>query len=256
MTDPFRLALWQGKSPSGDEEAAFDAVEKVLSAASAMGADLAVFPEAYLLGYNAGQMIAQPLDGDWVQRLGALASRSGVGIVMGLSERDGEGCFNTAAAIGPDGTLLASYRKIQLWESREKSIWSPGEKYVTFDLGGRRIGLLICYDLEFPEHVRALVRRGADLIVCPTANPVPFDNVNRYAVGARAMENAISVAYCNFCGTEGEVTYCGKSVVAGPEGEPLAAAGAGEVLLIADLPAPADPLERPTEHLNDLRIIE
>ena len=67
---------------------------------------------------------------------------------------------------------------------------------MTFDLHGRRIGLLICYDLEFPEHARALVRKGADLIVCPTANPVPFDNVNRYAVGARAMENAISVAYC------------------------------------------------------------
>ena len=256
MTQPFRLALWQGNSPSGDEDRAFAAIGRVLSASAAMGAHLAVFPEVYLLGYNAGQMTAQPLDGGWMQRLGEMARQAGTGIVMGLSERDGDRCFNTAAAIGPDGSLLASYRKIQLWESREKSIWSPGETYVTFDLHGRRIGLLICYDIEFPEHVRALVRRGADLIVCPTANPVPFDNVNRYAVGARAMENAISVAYCNYCGTEGDATYCGLSLIAGPEGEPLASAGMGEALLIADLPAPAAALERPTEHLNDLRVLE
>lgn len=256
MPKDFRLALWQGRSPSGDEDAAFAAIERVLSASTAMGADLAVFPEAYLLGYNAGQMVAQPLDGDWMQRIGDLARKTGVGVVMGLSERDGEGCFNTAAAIGPDGDLLASYRKIQLWGPREKSIWSPGGEYVTFDLHGRKIGLLICYDIEFPEHVRALVRRGADLIVCPTANPEPFDNVNRYAVGARAMENAISVAYCNYCGTEGDATYCGRSLIAGPEGEPLASAGTGEALLIADIPAPAATLERPTEHLKDLRILE
>lgn len=256
MTQPFRLALWQGNSPSGNEEAAFATIERALTASAAMGADLAVFPEVYLLGYNAGQIVAQTLDGDWVQRLGQMAKKTGVGIVIGMSERDGERCYNTAVAIGPDGSLLASFRKIQLWESREKSIWSPGEHYVTFDLGGRRIGLLICYDIEFPEHVRALVRKGANLIVCPTANPVPFDNVNRYAVGARAMENAIPVAYCNYCGTEGDVTYCGQSLIAGPEGDALASAGAGAALLIADLPAASDPLERPAEHLNDLRVIE
>ena len=122
MTKPFRLALYQGSSPSGDEDAAFAAIERTLSASAAMGADLAVFPEAYLLGYNLGQMISQPLDGPWVQRLGQLAQKTGVAVVCGMSERDGDGCFNTAVAIGPDGNLMASYRKIQLWEAREKSI--------------------------------------------------------------------------------------------------------------------------------------
>lgn len=254
MTDRFRLALYQGPSPAGDEAAAFEAIERALTASAAMGADLAVFPEAYLLGYNLGQMISQPLDGPWVQRLGDLARKTGVAIVTGMSERDGDGCFNTAVALGADGGLMASYRKIQLWEAREKSIWSRGEGYSTFQYRGRTIGLQICYDIEFPEHTRVLVRKGVDLILCPTANPVPFDNVNRYAVSARAMENAISVAYCNYCGTEGEATYCGRSLIAGPEGEPLATAGMGEALLITDIPAPAGPLDRPTEHLADLYI--
>ena len=255
MGNSLLLALYQGPSPAGDEEAAFAAIERTLHASAAMGADIAVFPEAYLLGYNLGQMISQPLDGPWAQRLGDLARSSGVAIVTGMSERDGDRCFNTAVALGPDGAVLGSYRKIQLWEAREKSIWSPGEAYSTFRYRDRTIGLQICYDIEFPEHTRALVRQGVDLILCPTANPVPFDNVNRYAVSARAMENAISVAYCNYCGTEGEATYCGQSLIAGPEGEPLASAGKGEALLIAEIPAPADPLDRPTEHLNDLRVI-
>ena len=255
MTEPFRLGLYQGASPHGDEEAAFAAIERALKASAAMDADLVVFPEAYLPGYNLGQMISQPLDGLWVQRLSALARQYDIGLVTGMSEHDGDACFNTAIAIGPDGETMASYRKIQLWEAREKSIWAPGEAYSVFRYRGRTIGMLICYDIEFPEHVRALVRQGVDLIVVPTANPVPFDNVNRYAVPARAMENAISVAYCNYCGTEGAAAYCGRSLIAGPEGEALASADMGEALLIADVPAPSDPMERPTEHLNDLKVI-
>ena len=69
------------------------------------------------------------------------------------------------------------------------------------------------------------------------------------------MENAISVAYCNYCGTEGDATYCGRSLIAGPEGEALASAGMGETLLVTDIPALADPMDRPTEHLNDLKLI-
>lgn len=255
VTQSLRLALYQGCSPHGDEAAAFSAIERVLKASAAMQVDLAVFPEAYLLGYNLAQPISQPLDGPWVQRLGDIAAQTGVAVVIGMSERDRDNCFNTAVVIGTNGRLITSYRKIQLWEARERSICEPGEAYVTFPLKGRTVGLLICYDIEFPEHVRALVRKGADLIVVPTANPVPFDNVNRYAVPARAMENAISVAYCNYCGPEGDATYCGRSVIAGPEGEALASAGMGEAVLIADIPAPSAPLERPTEHLNDLKVI-
>lgn len=253
MTETFRLALYQGPSPAGDEGRAFAAAEQVMATAAAAGADMAVFPEVFLPGYNVGQMVAQPLDGPWVTRLSELARRHGVAAVMGLAERDGERIFNTAVAIGPDGALIARFRKIQLWEARENALYGRGDALVTFDYRGRTIGVLICYDIEFPEHVRTLVRKGADLIVVPTANPEPYHNVNQYAVPARAMENAITVAYCNYCGPEGDLVYCGRSLIAGPEGDALASAGTGTALLIADLPAPGAPLDRPTEHLKDLR---
>ena len=253
MTQPFRLGLYQGHSPSGDIETAFSTIEQVLLASAAMGADLALFPEVYLPGYNAPQMTAQPLDGDWMQRLGDLAAQHDIAVVIGMAERDGEEMRNTAVAIGPDGQHIATYRKIQLWEDRENALYRRGGEYVVFPYRGRNIGLQICYDIEFPEHTRALMRMGADLILCPTANPKPYDNVNRYAVAARAMENAVTVAYCNFCGPEGELEYVGNSVIAGPEGEPLATAGNAPALLVTDLPARDADLERPTEHLKDLR---
>lgn len=255
MTKPFRLGLWQGPSPSGNIDLAFETIEQVLSSASTMNADLALFPEVYLPGYNAPQMTAQPLDGEWVQRLGSLAMKYDIAIVIGMAERDGEQMRNTAVAIGPDGHHIATYRKVQLWEDRENALYQRGAEYVMFPYRGRNIGLQICYDIEFPEHTRALMHMGADLILCPTANPKPYDNVNRYAVSARAMENAVTVAYCNFCGSEGELEYVGNSVIAGPEGEPLATAGDAAALLVTDIPAADAALGRPTEHLKDLRTL-
>ena len=250
-----RLALYQGPSPAGDIPAAFEAVGLTLAASSAAGVDVAVFPEVFLPGYNVDDIQGQALDGDWVMRLADLARSAGVALVIGLAERDGSDVYNTALAIGSDGAVLTRFRKIQLFGARERGIYKPGSDYVTFNLAGRTIGLLVCYDVEFPEHVRALVRKGADVILVPTANMKPFDNVNRYAVQARAMENAITVAYCNYCGVEGDLEYIGASVIAGHEGDPLAMAGPGPTLLITDIPATGDTLERPTDHLVDLRLI-
>ena len=250
-----RLALYQGVSPAGDASAALAAVESTLSAAAAIGARMALFPEAFLPGYGVETLESQPLDGPWCQALRGMARQTGVGLTIGLAERDGNTAYNSALAIGPDGDTLACYRKIQLWGPRENALYAPGNDYVTFPFEGRRIGLLICYDIEFPEHTRALVRQGADLILVPTANPRPYQNVSHYAVTARAMENAVTVAYANYCGTEGAISYSGASVIAGPEGDALALAGTRPALLIADIPDPGEAMERPTEHLIDLRTI-
>lgn len=256
LSKAFRLALLQAQSPQGDEGAAFAAIEQAAAASSTVSADLLLCPEAFLPGYNLGQMVSQPIDGPWVAQLSAIARRHAIAIVCGFSEQSEGNAYNSAVAVGVDGEVMASFRKVQLWGDREKSIWTPGDGFTTFDFRGRRIGMLICYDVEFPEHVRALVRRGVDLVLVPTANPEPFDNVNRFSVPARAMENAITVAYANYCGPDGDITFCGRSLVAGPEGEPLASAGTSPALLITDIPAASGPLDRPAEHLNDLREIE
>ena len=252
-----RLALYQGPSPAGDVAAAFEAVESALSAASAMRADIAVFPEIFLPGYNVPRPEAQPLDGPWVRRLGAAAREAGVALVIGMAEQAGGVVYNSAVVLGPDGGLLASYRKLQLFGEREKALYAPGDAYVVFPFRNRRIGLLICYDVEFPEHCRAIARQGADLVLVPTANMPPFDNVNRVTIAARALDHGVTLAYCNYCGVEGDLTYVGRSVIAGPDGEPIALAGVEAALLIADLPEPGGAGHPAvTGTLDELRAIE
>ncbi|NWJ69658.1 hypothetical protein HX744_03595 [Pseudonocardia sp. ICBG1122] len=99
---------------------------------------------------------------------------------------------------------------------------------------GWGLGLLVCYDVEFPETVRALALAGADAVLVPTANMLPYDHVPRVLVPARAWENQVYVAYANWCGTEGSLTYGGLSCVAGPAGA-VVRAGRDPELLVAEL---------------------
>jgi predicted amidohydrolase len=106
---------------------------------------------------------------------------------------------------------------------------------------------VICYDVEFPETVRAAAVRGARLVLVPTALSEGFEAVPQLLVRARALENQVTVAYANHSGTEDDCDFLGGSVIAAPDGSLLAAAGAGPELLFAELPAaprvPAEPAE-------------
>jgi 5-aminopentanamidase len=252
-----KLALHQGPSPAGDTEAAFVAIDRALAAAAAAGATMAVFPELFLPGYNFADIPAraQPLDGPWGARLAGLARHHGCGLTLGLAERDGETLYNSAVALGPDGARLAHYRKVQLYGPREKGLFTPGETACTFDLDGRRAGLLVCYDVEFAPHIRTLAERGVGLLLVPTANMLPFTHVSRVTVPAMAVNHALTIAYANYCGAEGDLTYAGGSLVAGPDGEALATAGTGECLLIVDLDRTVDRARLSTQ-LSDLREME
>jgi 5-aminopentanamidase len=243
-----RLAVWQGPSPAGRADLAFAALDLALSAAGAAGAIMLVAPEVYLPGYNQNDIpaLAQPRDGAWVARLSALTAKARCGLVVGYSERDGEQTYNAAIALGPDGEPLAHYRKIQLYGLREKAIFTPGAGYVTFDLAGTKAAILICYDIEFAPHVAAVAAQGVTLLLVPTANMVPFTHVVRATVPAMAANYGVTIAYANYCGTEGDLAYVGGSLIAGPHGEVLAQAGEYPALLIVDVP-PADPARISTQ---------
>jgi predicted amidohydrolase len=245
-----RLALYQGPSPAGDAEAAFSEINRTLAATAAAGGHMAVMPELYLPGYNTDPMAT---DADWASRLSDAAKTHGVGLTIGLAEMNGDKHENLALAFGPDGALLARYAKVMLFGPREKSLFELGATQVAFDFAGHRIGLLICYDVEFPELVRAHARDGVDLLLVPTGNPEPYDTVCRFVVPATAAQHSLSIAYANYCGPEGDVTYCGRSVIAGPDGEPLATAGLHTTILIADIPGHDAPELRPlSTQLEDL----
>ena len=251
-----RLALWQGDSPASDLDRALAQAEAALAAAGAMGADALVLPEVWLPGYN--QPItpanALPQDAPAFDRLARAAAAARCAVVVGYAERDGEAVFNSALCLGPDGARLAHYRKIQLYGSRERAIYRPGDAYVTFLLAGETVALLICYDVEFAPHVKALSDKGATTILVPTANMQPYAHVVRATVPAMAANHGIAIAYANYCGTEGDLAYLGGSLIAGPHGEILAQAGESPALLVADIPA-----RRPA-HLStqssDLRLVE
>lgn len=250
-----RLALWQGTSPASDLEAGLTAAETALAAASAMGAAALVLPEVWLPGYNQDGIPGKALASDSapMRRLARAAGAAGCALVVGYAERDGARVFNSAACFGPDGASLANYRKIQLYGPRERAIYTPGDAYVTFPLGGETATLLICYDVEFAPHVKALADRGVTVILNPTANMAPFTHVVRHTVPAMAGNHGLSIVYANYCGAEGDLAYVGGSLIAGPHGEVLAQAGDHPALLIADIP-PRDPARLSTQSA-DLRLL-
>lgn len=250
-----RLALWQGTSPASDLEAGLTAAETALAAAAAMGAAALVLPEVWLPGYNQDGIPGKALASDSapMRRLARAAGAAGCALVVGYAERDGARVFNSAACFGPDGASLANYRKIQLYGPRERAIYTPGDAYVTFPLGGETAALLICYDVEFAPHVKALADRGVTVILNPTANMAPFTHVVRHTVPAMAGNHGLSIVYANYCGAEGDLAYVGGSLIAGPHGEVLAQAGDHPALLIADIP-PRDPARLSTQSA-DLRLL-
>lgn len=244
-----RLALWQGRSPAGHAPRGIEDIATALAAAGAAGAAMLTGPEVWLPGYNHAAIpeLAQPRGGDWHRALAEACRSAGCGLVLGYAERAGTAVHNAAVAFDARGHEVAHYRKIQLYGPREKALYRPGEAYATFDIAGRKAALLICYDIEFAPHIAALADRGVQIIFCPTANMAPFTHVARATVPAMAANHALTIVYANFCGSEGDLDYVGMSLIAGPDGEVIASAGAGPALLIADLPAAYDPARLSTQ---------
>ena len=251
-----KLGLYQCEAPDGDLGRGLAAIETALAEAAAAGVDMLTMPEVFLPGYASD--ISPPPEGmaAAMARLSEMVAAHGVGLTIGVAEY-GERVWNTAYAYGRDGAVIASYRKVQLWAEREQALYDPGDALTLFEFEGRRLGILICYDVEFPEHTRALARAGAEAILVPTANPKPFANVNEVAVPARALESGLTIVYCNYTGVERGVEYGALSVIAGPDGRPLARMGEETGLIAADLPGPDDPaMETPfSTQFEDLRPI-
>jgi predicted amidohydrolase len=235
-----RIGCYQCASPAGDISKGLALIDGALAQASGDDIDMLVMPELFLPGYNA---VTQTKPDGWDDvhtKLKQLCSTHGVALTIGLPNYTSNEIFNTAYAFDPDGRCLAKYRKVQLFGPREERIFKAGDQLCAFEYMGTTFGLLICYDIEFPEHVRALARAGASVVLTPTANMEPFINVCTTLVPARALENAISVAYANYTDREGDLTYVGHSVIAGPDGTALAAHGVGEGLITAQLPTQAE----------------
>ncbi|MFF8319926.1 carbon-nitrogen hydrolase family protein [Streptomyces bobili] len=236
-----RIALLQSSGRPGSVVENLKVLDEAAGRAAAAGAGLLVAPEMFLTGYAIGDDIAhlaEPADGDSADAVADLAGRHGLAVAYGYPERDGETVYNSAQLISADGVRLANYRKTHLFGCFERDHFTPGDQAVVqAELGGLTVGLMICYDVEFPENVRAHALAGTGLLMVPTAQMHPFQFVAESMIPVRAFENQMYVAYVNRVGREGEFEFVGLSTLAGPDGVARARAGREEELVFAD----ADP---------------
>jgi predicted amidohydrolase len=236
-----KLALWQTQGFPADPAANLAALARVARAASAAGAALLLCPECWLCGYNIGDAVnalAEPADGDSARHIASIAREQRIAIAYGYAEREpaGTGIFNSVQVIGPEGTALAHYRKTHLFGAAERAAYLQGSCFAApFEFGGFRIGLLICYDVEFPETVRSLVLAGAELVLVPTALTEEYGTVPSLLVPARAVENQVYVAYCNHAGIENGMRFLGRSCLVAPDGQSVVAAGSSDALIVGEI---------------------
>ncbi|MEV0243237.1 carbon-nitrogen hydrolase family protein [Streptomyces sp. NPDC050674] len=253
-----RTALLQSSGRPGSTVENLKVLDEAAGRAAAAGAGLLVTAEMFLTGYAIGDGIgrlAEPADGDCADAIAEIATNHGLAIAYGYPERAGDTVFNSAQLISADGTRLANYRKTHLFGCFERDHFTPGDQpVVQAEIGGVRVGILICYDVEFPENVRAHALAGTDLLVVPTAQMHPFQFVAESMIPVRAFENQMYVAYVNRVGQEGEFEFVGLSTLAGPDGIARTRAGRGEDLLLADVdPAFVAASREANPYLSDRR---
>jgi len=238
-----RVAAWQCLPGPLDVAGNLRRLDGICASAVAQGVEVLVTPEMFMSGYAITRpevvRLAEDAGGPTEAAVAEIARRHGLAIVYGYPERaPGGAAYNAATMIGPDGVVRGRHRKVHLFGDvdRGQFVANP-DRPATFDFDGTRVGMLICYDVEFPESVRHLTVNGATAVLVPTANMIGCEVVQDILVRARAYENNCGLVYANYCGADDGFEYNGLSMICGPRGEVLAQAGVrGEELVIADLP--------------------
>jgi 5-aminopentanamidase len=251
-TQPARIAACQLSLRVGEPEGNRAAAAAAVAEAADQGARIVVLPELTPSGYvftdpAEARSLAEPADGPTAAQWAGLAARRGIVIVGGFDELGADGLLYNSAMLVDQSGVRAVYRKVHLWDA-ESDFFAPGDQpppVVATPYGA--IAMMICYDVEFPEWVRLPALAGADLLAVPTNWPAeavppgerPMVTAN---IGVAAFANRMFVAAACRCGDERGVAWTGGSVIAGPDGYPLAgpastassAGGARQEILLAD----------------------
>lgn len=242
-----RVACCQYAPRVGEPEANRARGAQAIRDAAQAGARVVVLPELASSGYvfrdrDEAARLAEPPDGPTVSEWGALAAALGVVVVAGLCERGADGALFNSAVVLDESGLRTAYRKAHLWNT-EKLVFAAGDApppVVTVS-GDVRLGVMLCYDLEFPEWVRVPALAGAQLLCVPANWPrLPRPGGQRpmevVRAQAAASVNRMFVAVCDRVGAERGVDWVGGSVIVDADGWPLAgpASGDDELLLGAD----------------------
>jgi predicted amidohydrolase len=259
MAKTTRVAAWQCRPGLRDVAGNLRRLDAICASAAERRAEVLVTPEMFTSGYAITradvERLAEDAGGPTETAVAQIARRHHIAIVYGHPERvsdngasdhgasnhgaSNHGAYNAATMIDADGVVRGRHRKVHLYGDVDREQFlRNGRRPAAFDFGGSRVGLLICYDVEFPEAVRSLAVDGARAIFVPTANMTGAEEVQEILVRARALENNCGVVYANYCGADEVFEYNGLSEICGPDGKVLARADVKEeALIVADLPA-------------------
>ena len=223
----------------GHTAANMDRVAELIEQVSRESVALAVFPECSLSGYHlardAAEVAAVEIPGPETRRLADLADRFRMTLVVGLLERTPTGLYNAAVVFRP-GQAIVSYRKTHLPQMGvDRFCLRGGDAYRPIDTPIGAIGVLICYDLRFPEPARLLALGGATLLAVPTNWPTTASDYPDFLLRARASENRLPIVAADRCGTDVEVAFLGRSQIVGYDGAVIAEAGSQDETLVASL---------------------
>lgn len=243
-----RIGLVQ-QTASGDRQSNLERGVRAAYQAVADGASLVAFAElAFTPFYPRRRAEATPLDlaepipGPTVERFQRLAKELGVVVVLNLYERDGDRAFDASPVIDADGTLLGVTRMVHITDYdsfHEQDYYTPGDyPTLVYKTAIGRVGVAICYDRHFPEMMRVLALKGAELVVVPQAGTVGEwpEGLYQAELQVAAFQNGYFTALCNRVGREGELDFAGESFACSPAGEVIAQAGRGtEETLLVDI---------------------
>lgn len=239
-----RIACVQMQSALGSKTENLDKMIRYTEQITAQEeTDIIVFPELAVTGYECSELyreLAEPFpEGNSIKAMCDLAKKKQVFLAFGFvekAEKDGkEVLYNSVALIDRQGSPLGQYRKSHLVDGPETDSFEKGTDYPVFDTEIGKIGIMICWDTAYPEVARILALKGAEIILAPAAWEAPFDEDWDIVQCARSFDNVLYVASCNHVGTDRELTFFGKSKIAGPVGRTIVQAGSGEEVIRASV---------------------
>jgi predicted amidohydrolase len=236
-----KVAVAQVPAVLGDVRANCAALAARVAEAAADGVKLIIFPECYLTGYMypdraTAAAAAISADGAEIREIEALSARHDIEIVVGFLEKRDDSLHNSAAVIGPSGTIGVHRKRHLPFLGVDRFVDEPDTiEPSLFDLRAGRLGVAICYEIRFPEVMRTLALAGADFIALPTNWPVQSVLLATAFTKVRAAENFVYLLVSNRPDAEGDADFLGHSQIVDPLGQVIADAGQREGLVAADV---------------------
>jgi predicted amidohydrolase len=222
-----RIGFVQTSPKSGDVKGNCERAKSLIG--DGCGANLLVLPELFNTGYlresrSEAAALAEDAGGPTIAWAKALSQRIGTSICAGFILRDAGGCYNASFLVSA-GELIGLYAKTHLFD-REKLVFDPGPgPFTVQEIDGTKVGMMICFDWQFPEAARSMALDGAQILLHPSNLVLPFA---QEAMRTRCLENGVFAVTANRIGTEKDLTFTGQSQITGPKGELLARATASD----------------------------